>query len=162
MSKVIPVVVMLLVLGSAVALGQDSSAETKALEDYFKVVKGDLTAKRDSALRTLVQLSDDEAKAFWPLVKAYDDEMAQQRKKRRALVEEFLGVYDKLTPDVANRLANTALDLDNARNELRRKYFDSMSSKVSPVVAAQFLQLQGQFETMADLKLATAMPLATR
>ena len=30
------------------------------------------------------------------------------------------------------------------------------------VVAVQYLQLQGQFETMADLKIATHVPLAVR
>jgi hypothetical protein len=35
-----------------------------------------------------------------------------------------------------------------------------MSEQIGAVTAVQFLQLQGQFETMADLKLATAAPLA--
>ena len=162
MSKLVSACLLPLVFVIPTVLAQDSAAETKVLEDYFKVVKGDLTAKRDSALRTLVQLSEDEAKAFWPLVETYDDEMAQQRKQRRAVIEEFLGVYDKLTPEQAQKLADRALDLDVARNEVRRKYFKLMAREVSPVVAAQFLQLQGQFETMGDLKLAAAMPLATR
>jgi len=50
--------------------------------------------------------------------------------------------------------------LDEQRAALHKKYFDLMVERVNPVVAAQFLQLQRQFETMGDLKLATYVPLA--
>ena len=160
MSKLVPVCVALLVLGAIAlpALAQDD--EVKALEQMFQVAKGELTAKRDSALKTLVALDGDKEKAFWSLVGQYDKEMAEQRQQRKALVEEFVAVRAKLTAEQAESLADRVLDLDNARNEVRRKYFKRMAKEVSPVAAAQFLQLQGQFETMGDLKLASAMPLA--
>lgn len=159
MRKLVPVCAALLVLGAVALPAQDE--ETKALEQLFQVAKGELTAKRDSALKTLVSLDREKEQAFWSLVGQYDKEMAEQRKERRALVEEFVAAHDKLTAAQAEKLADRVLDLDNARNEVRRKYFKRMAKEASPVAAAQFLQLQGQFETMADLKLATAMPLAT-
>ena len=159
MRKLVPVCAALLVLGAVALQAQDE--ETKALEQLFQVAKGELTAKRDSALKTLVSLDREKEQAFWSLVGQYDKEMAEQRKERRALVEEFVAAHDKLTAAQAEKLADRVLDLDNARNEVRRKYFKRMAKEASPVAAAQFLQLQGQFETMADLKLATAMPLAT-
>ena len=159
MRKLVPVCVALLVLGAVALPAQDE--DTKALEQMFQVAKGELTAKRDSALKTLVSLDGEKEQAFWSLVGQYDKEMAEQRKERRALVEEFVAAHDKLTAGQAEKLADRVLDLDNARNEVRRKYFKRMAKEASPVAAAQFLQLQGQFETMGDLKLATARPLAT-
>lgn len=160
MSKLVPVCIALVVLGAVALPARAQDAEAKALEQMFQVAKGELTAKRDSALKTLVELDGDKDQAFWSLVGQYDKEMAEQRKQRRALVEEFVAAHDKLTAAQAESLADRVLDLDNARNEVRRKYFKRMSKEVSPIAAAQFLQLQGQFETMGDLKLATAMPLA--
>ena len=158
MSKLVPVCVALLVLGATAVPAQDD--EMKALEQMFQVAKGELTGKRDSALKTLVELDGEKEKAFWALVQQYDQEMGQQRQQRRAVIEEFVAAHDKLTAEQAEKLADRALDLDNARNEVRRKYFKRMAKEVSPVAAAQFLQRQGQFETMGDLKLASAMPLA--
>ena len=160
MNKLVVAGFSLLMLGSAAALAQDSDADMKALEQYMQAAKGDLTAKRDSALKTLVQLDQEKSKAFWALVKSYDGEMAEQRKLRRSMLEDFFKVRDKLTVEKAEELADRALDLDTQRNEVRRKYFKRMAHEVSPIAAAQFLQLQGQFETMGDLKLAGAMPLA--
>jgi hypothetical protein len=97
---------------------------------------------------------------FWPITKEYDKEMKALREQRLDMLKSFTAVRDKLTPETANQLAERALSLADQRNEVRRKYFKIMSDKVSPTAAMQFLQLESQFETMADLKLATAVPLA--
>lgn len=139
-----------------------SEAEWKVLEEYVQMVKGDLTAKRDSALRTLVQLEPGQSDAFWKLVKAYDSDAAALRDKRRAMLTEFIKVHQNLTDAKADELANQAFTLADERVALRKKYFQLMSTEVSTIAAVQFLQLQSQFETMGDLKLATAMPLAVK
>jgi Spy/CpxP family protein refolding chaperone len=159
--KVLLIVIAALLVGGTVASAQ-SASEMQVLEQYIQMVKGDLTAKRDSAMSTLLELDKEESAKFWPLLKQYDKESKALRKKRRAMLEEFLGVYDKLTPAKAEELANVAFELDNERNALRKKYFKKISGEISAVVAVQFLQLQSQFETMGDMKLAAAMPLAVR
>ena len=159
--KVMLIALATFLVGGTIVSAQ-SESETQVLEQYVQMVKGDLTAKRDSAMRTLLELNDEESAKFWPLLKQYDKEKNALRKQRRAMLEEFLGVYDKLTPAKAEELANVAFELDNARTELRKKYFKMISGEISAVVAVQFLQLQSQFETMGDMKLATAMPLAVR
>ena len=60
----------------------------------------------------------------------------------------------------AKDLGARSLKVDDERNALRRKYFDLMSQKVSPLAAGQFLQLERQFETMMDLKVQSVVPLA--
>ncbi|MGD8376245.1 MAG: hypothetical protein PVF68_08895 [Acidobacteriota bacterium] len=149
----------LLVSGPALA---DSPSQAELLDQYLDTVKGDLTERRDAALRAVLVLSDEEAEAFWPLQKQYDRERGRLGKERRKLLKEWGKVYQKLDAETAQRLAAQAFSLDEQRTALRKKYFDLMSERVNPVVAAQFLQLEGQFETMGDLKLATYVPLASR
>ena len=65
---------------------------------------------------------------------------------------------DRLTVDLANDLAARSFDNDAKRNDLHRRYYERISSEISPVIAIQYLQLQGQFETMFDMKLAANVP----
>jgi hypothetical protein len=139
-----------------------TDAEQKTLEEYMKMVRGDITARRDSAIATLLEMNDTERKAFGPLRQAYDKELAAIGKRRVDLMQEYMKVHTKLTPDTARRLFAELHRADEDRLALRKKYFDLISKEVSPVVAAQFLQLERQFETMGDLKIATRMPLAVR
>ena len=84
----------------------------------------------------------------------------QQAKARRKLLTEYGQVYKELTPEVADSLAARILALDNDRIELHRKYLDLLAKEISAVVAVQFLQVQYRFETMADLKAASYVPIA--
>jgi len=161
-----------LLFGTALALfsvqpaqaGEQAQTQTQdqLLEEYFEVLRGDLTMRRDSALRALIQLKEGEAEPFWALQKAYDAELSEIGEKRLELARKYAAHHDKLTAEQATGLAQKFLALDDERNALRRKYFDKIAADVSPIVAVQFLQLQRQFETMADLKVATNAPLAVR
>jgi hypothetical protein len=160
--SIAPFLGVLIAIALAVPAQGQTDADAKALEDYFKVVRGDIVKRRDSALRGILQLEEAEAKAFWPLKEQYDAELKKMSDVRLGLVREYAKVYDKLTAETANDLAARFLTLDEQRLALHRKYFKLMTEQVSPVIAVQFLQLQRQFETMADMKLATNAPLAVK
>jgi hypothetical protein len=144
------------------AAQMDAPAKEEVLEKYLDAVGQDLGARRDSALLALLELDEEEKKVFLPLLKAYDKELDALFDARLEVLREFSAIHDKLTDEKATELAERALDIGDERTALQRKYFRLISEKVSPIVAVQFLQLQGQFETMADLKLATNVPLAVR
>jgi hypothetical protein len=134
--------------------------EAEMLEDQLKVIRGDITQRRDSALSTLIQLEGEQAKTFRSIVAEYDGELKKFGEGRRKLLMEYAKNYKNLSPEAAKDLAARSLALDDQRNALRRKTFERMAKEISPIVAVQFLQLQRQFETMADVKLATIVPLA--
>ena len=144
------------------AAEQPAEANKQVLEQYFAAIGADLAAKRDSAISTLIELTPEETQLFWPIKKAYDAEFRKLLDARFELLGEFDAVHDKLTAETAAALAERALKLDEQRTDLHRRYFKKMSDEISPVVAVQYLQLQSQFETMADIKIATHVPLAMR
>lgn len=132
----------------------------KQLEQQIDAMRGDVMDRRESALKTLIPLDGEQATAFWPLKAQYDEELRTNGKAREALLREYAKVHKAITPEQAKDLGARSLKLDEDRNALRRKYFDLMSEKVSPVAAAQFLQLERQFETMMDFKVQSIVPLA--
>jgi len=163
-AKWLPLSVLLVV--AALFLSPPAQAEgskdptTKALGEHLKAVRGDIMAKRESALKTLIVLDESQAKAFWPLKDQYDAELRKNGEARQALLREYAKVYKNPSPEQAKDLAKRSLKLDEDRNNLRGKYFDLMSEKVSVVAAGQFLQLTRQFETMMDMKVQSVVPLA--
>ncbi len=133
---------------------------TKSLEDYLKATRGDVMERRESALKTFIKLDEAQSKTFWQLKNDYDAELKKNNEARAAGLREFAKVYRTITPEQAKDLGARSLKLDEERNALRRKYFDLMSEKVSPLAAGQFLQLERQFETMMDFKVQSVVPLA--
>lgn len=152
-----------LLLSVPAAFSQEpSDVQAEVLDQYIKTLRGDLTARRDAALRAIVQLSEAEGKSFWPLQQAYDKERVKIGEERRALLKEWGKVYQNLTAEKAKDLAGRLFRIEDSRLALRHTYFDKISAAVSPVVAAQFLQIETQFETMGDVQLATYVPVAVR
>jgi hypothetical protein len=132
------------------------------MEAHFREIAKNLIARRDSAMSTLLQMSEEESAVFWPLKQEYDADMRGVYGDRLALIEEFSEVHDKLTGEVAGQLAGRYMALERRRIDLHEKYFSRMADEVSPVIAVQWLQLQGQFESMADVKISEGVPLAIR
>ena len=141
------------------ALGLAQGTE-KQIEESLSVVRGDILARRDAAMQAIIQLDPKQAKPFAALKSAYDGELKKLSEARKTLIQEYLAAHKSLTPEQATDLALRSLALDDQRNALRKTYFERMSKELSPLIAGQFLQLERQFETMADLKLATVMPVA--
>jgi hypothetical protein len=161
-----PLVALALVLGlyhvevfTPPALAQ---SEAQAIEELVKATRGDLRKRRDSAVNTLVTLEGDQAKRFRPLQRAYDEELRAILDERLEIAKEFVEIHNKLTPETARPIAERFFKAEEARLALHRKYFQKMSDEVSVVAAIQFLQLQSQFETMYDMQVASAAPLATK
>lgn len=144
----------------ALAVTTAPVAADDSLDDLIQTLRSDLGQRRNSALSTLVKLDGEQKKVFWSLTKAYDKELREITEQRVAMIKEFGKIYKNLTPEQARDIANRSFEISDARTALHRKYFHRIADEVSAIAAAQFLQLQTQFETMADVKLAASVPLA--
>ena len=139
--------------------GGDGASHSEILDGYLKTMKKNINASRDKALAEILRLDEADAPTFQGLKKEYDKEFNRQSKARRKLLTEYGRVYKELTPDLADSLAARVLAQHNDRIELHRKYLEILSGEISAVVAVQFLQVQYRFETMADLKAASYVPI---
>ena len=147
-------------LGVPVRAEQPADANKEYLDKFFQAIGSDLSAKRDSAMSALIQMNEDEKKVFRSLKKQYDKELKSIFDARFEMLSDFGDIHEKLNADNAAEIADRAFSLEDRRTALHRKYFKLMSKQVSPVVAVQYLQLQSQFEIMADMKIASQVPLA--
>jgi hypothetical protein len=153
-----------LTIGCIVALALTTAATPVAadeqLDNLIQTLRSDLGQRRNSALSTLVKLEGEQKKAFWALTGAYDKELRKITERRVALIKEFSGIASDPTPEQARSIADRSFDISDARTALHRKFFHKIADEISVVAAVQFIQLQSQFETMADAKIAASVPLA--
>lgn len=162
MKRVPMFLVVLCFLGfvAATHAGAKADSPDETLEQYFEMLKFDLRDRRNANLRGILQLGPQQAGTFATLQNAYDEELAKIGSTRKEMLLEFSKVHARLTPPLAGSLAGRFFDLEFDRILLHRKYFDLISNQVSAVIAVQFLQVQIQFETLGDLKVAARVPIA--
>lgn len=133
---------------------------TDAVDAQMDEVRRTIIQKRDSALSVLLEMSDEQAAAFWPLQKSYDADLGKVSRSEEKLSREFRQMFGKLNVDSASDIAKRFFDLERERLSLQQSYFQRISDSVSPVIAVQFIQLQRQFETELRMEQMKAAPLA--
>jgi hypothetical protein len=138
---------------------QDASSNkdlnTKA---YVELLKTDANAKREAVVTYIMQLSDSDAKVFWPIYREYNDELSKLNAAEAQEIEAYAKDYDKITDKEAEDLVNRSLHLEAQRVELKKKYFEKMKSSLSAPAAAKFYEIDSQFQDIVHLQATSALP----
>jgi hypothetical protein len=130
------------------------------LRAYFELLRSDVSATKIRTINEVMKLTGPEAEKFWPIYRKYETELTAVAERKLALIREFAPLHlsgkldDRLAADLAARwLKNTQERLD-----LWKKYHKQISKAVSPLRAAQFLQVEHQMALFIDLSIAAEMP----
>jgi hypothetical protein len=146
----------------AVAAAQDSQTKTLNLTAYAELLRSDIRLQKVAIITEVMEFTEAEAAAFWPLYREYDGEMSKLGDERVSLVAEYARNYEKLTDDVADRLARTALDLESRRQAVKAKYYERVRTALKPKTALRFLQVEQQLLLLVDLQISAALPIAAK
>jgi len=142
------------VLVLAVAAGS-----AQAQEAYVELMRQDIKTQKVAIITAVMDFTDEEAKIFWPLYREYGTELARPGDRRIAMIKAFAETYGSITDEQATLFAKDWFALQGDRLKLRKKYFDKVSKAVSPLIAAQFIQLENVVGMLIDIQVAAELPL---
>jgi hypothetical protein len=139
-----------------------SARETTTLNltAYAELLRSDVRAQKVAILTEVMGFTDAEDKAFWPIYRDYDLEMAKLGDERVAMIAEYAKSYSTLTEATAGKLASTALDLEVRRQAAKAKCYDRLKAVLPPQTALRFLQVEHQLLLLIDLQISASLPLA--
>ena len=148
--------------GARAASAQATTADTTReanLRAYVELMRSDLRTGKVAIITEMMQFSEDEDASFWPIYREYDTQLARINDDRIAGIKEYAVAYDKMTDDIADRLARMALDLEARRTALTAQFYDRFKSALSARTAARFLQVERQILLILDLQIASSLPI---
>ena len=148
--------VMLIMLGfAAPGMAQDKPA------DNMQILRDKIKADKKLVVATNMELTESEAKAFWPI---YDEYQKDLQKINRRIVN-VLDSYASdaraktLTDEKAKKLIDEALAIEQAETNLKSAYAPKLS-KVLPVKkVARYLQIENKIRAVVKYDLAQGVPL---
>ncbi len=149
------VVTVLLVAGVA----SPSSAQSPTPEAYLELLRSDVRTSKVEILTEALALSEPQGTAFWPIYREYDTELAKLVDRKIVMIKAFAETYGSITDEQATLFAKDWFALHSDRLKLRKKYFDKVSKAVSPLIAAQFIQLENIIGLLIDIQIAAELPL---
>ena len=129
------------------------------LRAYVELLRSDLRTEKVAIITEMMQFSEDEDTKFWPIYREYETQLSKLNDDRLAGIKQYALSYDKMTDDIADRLAHTALDLEGRRHDLKAQFYEKFKSALSPKTAARFLQVENQLLLLLDLQIASSLPI---
>ena len=156
-----PALIMLLAAAAhaQTATLNDTQARTLNLSAYAELLRSDVQAQKVAILTEVMDFTDAEDKAFWPIYREYELEMSKLGDERVTLIGEYAKNYSTMTDAVASKLATTALDLESRRQATKAKYYERVKAVLSPKTALRYLQVEHQLQLIVDLQISASLPI---
>ena len=157
----VSLIVLLAAAAPAAAQGTVSEQDTRNLNlsAYAELLRSDVRTQKIAILTQLMNFTEAEDKAFWPLYREYDAEMTKLGEERVELITQYGRNYANLTDAVAATLGTKALDLEARRHAVKAKHYERIKSALSPRTALRFLQVEQQLLLIIDLQISAALPI---
>src|ERR1700751_2636643 len=126
------------VIVAGISFSGTAAAQDASIDSDIEVLRANIRADKMQLVTNEMQLSDDEAKTFWPIYRQYDADLTKLNDQKVDLLKEYANSYDKLTSQQVLSLARRNFDPQKARVDLRENYFNKIAHAVSPQTAARF------------------------
>ena len=147
---------MLIMLGCvASGMAQDKPA------DNMQILRDKIKADKKLVVATNMELTESEAKAFWPIYDEYQKDLQKINRRIVNLLDSYAADAraKTLTDDKAKKLIDEALAIEQAETNLKSTYAPKLE-KVLPVKkVARYLQIENKIRALIKYDLAQGVPL---
>ena len=149
---------VMIMVAALVGLAIPAAAQDKPA-DNMEIVKEKIRTDKKLLIATNMQLTESEAKAFWPVYEDYQAELGQLRDREVKLIEEFAVNYETMSDDVAKNLLDDALSIDSDHMELRQSYLSKFRGVLPDKKVARYYQLESKINAVLEYEMARRIPL---
>ena len=126
---------------------------------YVELLRSDVRSQKIAILTELMELTEAQDKAFWPIYREYDRELTTLSDERVANILEYSKAYPDVSDAVADKLILKAIDIQSRRGALLAKYYERMKQAITPKTAAKFVQIENQLLLLIDLQISASLPV---
>jgi hypothetical protein len=144
----------------AVAVSTVPTGREQNLTAYVELLRADLRTQKIALISQMMNFTEAEDQAFWPIYRQYETELARLNDERLQGIETYSKTYTNLSDATANALMTKALDLEGRRVSLKQNFFSQLKGAMSAKTAARALQIENQILLLLDLQAASALPVA--
>ncbi len=140
---------------AAGALAQDKPA------DNTQILLEKVRADKRLLVATNMKLTDEEAKGFWPVYDAYQQDLQQINSRLEKAIKKYADVYGQgsVPDDTAKQLLDEALAIEDAEVQLKRSYVPKLEKVLAMSKVARYLQIETKIRSAIKNELAAGIPL---
>ena len=127
--------------------------------DSMQIVVEKVRADKKLLVAENMQLTEAEAKAFWPVYNQYQDELFLLRTRTLKLINDFADAYEKMTNETAKKLMDEFITIENLGPKLRQAYLPKFRKSLPEVKVVRYYQIENKIQAALFYEFAANIPL---
>ena len=149
---------VLAILGLLTAMVIPAISQEKA-SDNMQIVLEKIRADKKLLVAENMELTESEAKAFWPVYDQYQDELFLLRARTAKLINDYADAYEKMTNDTAKNLLDELMIIESLGPKLRQAYLPKFREVLPEVKVVRYYQIENKIQAALNYELAAGIPL---
>jgi hypothetical protein len=129
--------------------------------DNMQILMEKIKADKKLVVAANMQLTEKEAKAFWPVYDRYQKDLGAINQRLGKLIKSYAADYraNTLTDEKAKKLTAEYLAIEKAEAALRESYVPKLSKVLPAKKVARYLQIENKIRALVMYQLAGEIPL---
>jgi hypothetical protein len=140
-----------------------AAADASASADTnLAILREKIKADKKLLVAGNMDLTDAEAKQFWPMYDSYQQELQQINQRLGRTIMEYAEALDKgpIPNDTAEKLMSDALEVEEAEIKLKQSYAGKLEQVLPATKVARYIQIENKIRAAVRSELAQQIPLA--
>ena len=127
----------------------------------MEILKQKLKADKKLLVASNMDLSDAEAKKFWPIYDEYQKDLEQVNQKLANTIKEYAEAFNKgpIPDNTAKKLLGDVFSIEEQETKLKRTYADKFEKVLPYSKVARYLQIENKIRALIKMELAQQIPL---
>jgi hypothetical protein len=155
MSKTSWVLSVLLLVVSAAAPAGAGEADDASME----ILRETLRSNKKALVAVNLALSDEEARAFWPVHDRYQAELTVVADRLLQVIDDYKRTFGTTTDDEARKLVDSYLAVQRDRVALLDSYVERFAEVLPGRTLMRFYQIENKIHTVMLYELAETIPV---
>ena len=160
-AQVIVFTIAALISLPALAQGKPSAGSGQPTASDMQILAEKIKADKKLVVAANMQLTEAEAKGFWPVYDAYQKDLQGINQRLMGVIKKYADAYNKgpVSDETAKKLINEAIAIEDAEVKLKRSYVPRLEKVIPGMKVARYLQIENKIRAIGKYELAANIPL---
>ncbi len=136
-----------------------SSMAQEKPADNMQLVREKIKTDKKLFIAQNMNLTESEAKVFWPVYEDYQKELGKLVEKTVKLIDNYATNYQTMTEEAAKELINGYLVIEGERVTLMKSFLPKFRKVLPEKKVARYYQLENKIDAVVNYGLAKQIPL---
>ncbi len=136
-----------------------SSALAQQAREQVELSRSIIQTERQIIVASNMGLTEQEAEAFWPVFKDFQEALRKVSDRRANLILELAKEFNSLSGEKAQEMLKESLSIQAERTKLKQKFIGRFNKVLPPKKVVRYFQIENKLDSVIDYELAARIPL---